>query len=74
VPGNVVLVDSIIQLARSLNLQVVAEGVETEGELNALCAMGCPLVQGYFLSLPAPLADVDAWAARRRRALTTGAR
>ena len=74
VPGNVVLVDSIIQLARSLNLQVVAEGVETEGELEALRALGCPLVQGYFLSLPAPLADVDAWAARRRRATTTGAR
>jgi diguanylate cyclase (GGDEF)-like protein len=61
-PGNVVLVDSIVQLGRSLNLQVVAEGVETQEELDALRALGCKLVQGYHLARPAPLPDVMSWA------------
>ncbi|MFM9925928.1 EAL domain-containing protein [Variovorax sp. H27-G14] len=60
-PGNVVLVDAIVQLGRSLNIQVVAEGVETQAELDALRALGCKLVQGYHLARPAPLADVTAW-------------
>ncbi|CAA2109248.1 putative bifunctional diguanylate cyclase/phosphodiesterase [Variovorax paradoxus] len=64
-PGNVVLVDSIVQLGRSLNLQVVAEGVETQEELDALRALGCKLVQGYHLARPAPLVDVTAWASLR---------
>jgi EAL domain-containing protein (putative c-di-GMP-specific phosphodiesterase class I) len=64
-PGNVVLVDAIVQLGRSLNIQVVAEGVETQDELDALRALGCKLVQGYHLARPAPLPDVIAWDAAR---------
>jgi len=64
-PGNVVLVDAIVQLGRSLNIQVVAEGVETQDELDALHAIGCRLVQGYHLARPAPLPEVMAWAAAR---------
>jgi EAL domain-containing protein (putative c-di-GMP-specific phosphodiesterase class I) len=64
-PGNVVLVDAIVQLGRSLNIQVVAEGVETQDELEALRALGCKLVQGYHLARPAPLSELMAWAASR---------
>ncbi|MEZ2295054.1 putative bifunctional diguanylate cyclase/phosphodiesterase [Variovorax sp. RCC_210] len=72
-PGNVVLVDAIVQLGRSLNIQVVAEGVETQDELDALRALGCKLVQGYHLARPAPLPDVIAWDAARLPLAVTAA-
>lgn len=46
------IVRTIITLAHSLGLQVVAEGVETEGQYLRLQGLGCDLVQGYYLSPP----------------------
>ena len=48
---------SIINLAHSLKLKVVAEGVETEGQLNFLRARGCDQMQGYFFAKPMDAAD-----------------
>jgi len=48
------LVKLIVDIARSLNLFVVAEGVETEGQLNLLKDAGCNVVQGYLFSRPLP--------------------
>ncbi len=48
------LVRGVLALARELDLQVVAEGVETEAQLAALVEAGCGLVQGYLLGRPAP--------------------
>ncbi|MGJ7492213.1 putative bifunctional diguanylate cyclase/phosphodiesterase [Variovorax sp. ZT4R33] len=62
-PGNAVLVNSIVQLGASLDIAVVAEGVETEGELAVLTVLECRLVQGYLFARPAPLPEVMAWAA-----------
>jgi EAL domain-containing protein (putative c-di-GMP-specific phosphodiesterase class I)/DNA-binding response OmpR family regulator len=50
--GNAAIVSSVIQLAHSLNLQVVAEGVEQEEELCYLKQLGCNLVQGYLIARP----------------------
>jgi diguanylate cyclase (GGDEF)-like protein/PAS domain S-box-containing protein len=47
-----VIVHSTIQLARSLSLEVVAEGVETQSQLDFLRAAGCDLVQGYHIGHP----------------------
>jgi len=44
------IVRAVVGLAHSLRLQVVAEGIETEGQLARLKAMGCDLGQGYLLS------------------------
>jgi diguanylate cyclase (GGDEF)-like protein/PAS domain S-box-containing protein len=49
--GNV-LVETIIVMGRHLNLAVIAEGVETEEQFHALCAMGCEQFQGYLFSRP----------------------
>ena len=46
------VVNTILQLARSLSMDVVAEGVETKDQLARLTAMGCSTVQGYYFSKP----------------------
>jgi diguanylate cyclase (GGDEF)-like protein/PAS domain S-box-containing protein len=46
------LIRTIIGLARSLNMSVVAEGVETKDQLTRLKAMGCDSAQGYYFSKP----------------------
>lgn len=48
------VVATIIALARALNMQVIAEGIETQDEKDALCDMGCELGQGYLLGCPLP--------------------
>jgi len=48
------LVNTIIALAHSLGLTVVAEGVETKEQLTLLDELGCDLVQGYYFSKPIP--------------------
>jgi len=57
-PGNNehALVEAIIAMAHSLNLQVVAEGVESAAQLQMLRDMGCHYVQGYYLAKPLPIA------------------
>jgi EAL domain-containing protein (putative c-di-GMP-specific phosphodiesterase class I) len=46
------IVTAIIQMAQTLLVQVVAEGVETENQLNVLLRRGCDLFQGFYLSQP----------------------
>jgi len=53
------LVKSIIAMARSLNLTVVAEGIETNEQLLYLKEFGCHLGQGYLLSKPLPAKEIE---------------
>ncbi len=50
-----------ISMAHSLGLKVVAEGVETAGQLEFLRALGCDSVQGFFFSPPVPAAECKAY-------------
>ncbi|NBP49930.1 MAG: bifunctional diguanylate cyclase/phosphodiesterase [Actinobacteria bacterium] len=52
------LVRTIVAMSRSLNLEAVAEGVETPDQLEALVSIGCTRAQGYLLSHPVPPASV----------------
>lgn len=52
---------AIVALARSLGLRVVAEGVETTTQLDALCALGCRVMQGYLFAKPMPADAVPHW-------------
>jgi diguanylate cyclase (GGDEF)-like protein/PAS domain S-box-containing protein len=52
------VVSAIIALAHSLNLEVIAEGVETEEQLEFLREKGCDLVQGFYFSKPLPYKEI----------------
>ena len=48
------IIGSIIDMAHILDMMVVAEGVETEQQLNYLAGKGCDGIQGYIFSRPLP--------------------
>lgn len=48
------VVEAVLALGRSLGLEIVAEGVETEGQRDRLSAMGCEYAQGYLFGRPQP--------------------
>lgn len=52
IPDETVIITAIISMSRSLNLQVIAEGVETEDQLEFLKAHQCDQAQGYYFSRP----------------------
>ncbi|OAL83092.1 EAL domain-containing protein [Acinetobacter sp. SFA] len=52
------IVQSIIHLAHQLDLEVVAEGVETLSQASLLYQQGCDLLQGFFYAKPAPLTEL----------------
>jgi diguanylate cyclase (GGDEF)-like protein/PAS domain S-box-containing protein len=57
-PQSIAIVQSIIALARNLNLQTVSEGVETVEQREFLRSAGCDLLQGFLLSRPLPPSDL----------------
>jgi diguanylate cyclase (GGDEF)-like protein len=67
-PAAAAIVRSVIDLARSLDLTVVAEGVEDQRTLDHLVSMQCHLVQGYYLSKPIPAIELTEWISRREAA------
>lgn len=58
--NDVAIVKSILLLAESLNLEVVAEGVETKEHYEFLIELGCKLFQGFYLAKPSKIEDIDA--------------
>ena len=48
------IVRFVVQLAQTLDLRLVAEGVETQQQVEALCQLGCRYAQGYYYSRPRP--------------------
>jgi EAL domain-containing protein (putative c-di-GMP-specific phosphodiesterase class I) len=60
-PKSRELVRTIVTMGRNLNLDVIAEGIETPAELEAVREIGCTHVQGYLYSRPAPAEDLIAY-------------
>lgn len=57
--NDIALCNAIIVMAHTLDLKVIAEGVETEGQKNILKEAGCDFVQGYLFSRPVPTEELE---------------
>ena len=72
VPGDgEAIATAIIAMAHSLDLTVVAEGVETAGQLDFLRRAGCDIVQGFYFAAPMPARELTALLRERCRARAT---
>ena len=58
---DVAIVTAIIQMGRSLQLQTVAEGVETQAQIELLAGLGCDLIQGHVVSVPLDALALQRW-------------
>ena len=56
--GSVAITNAIIVICRSLGLEVIAEGVETEEQVRLLQERGCNLIQGHYFCKPLPPEDL----------------
>jgi len=56
-----VIVQTVINMAHSMGLRVVAEGVENRQDWDRLDGMGCDFIQGYFISRPKPVDEISVW-------------
>lgn len=63
-PNDAAIAKTIVALAGSLGLGVIAEGVETEAQRSFLASSGCHVYQGYLFSRPLPLASFEEFARR----------
>ena len=63
-PNDAVIAKTIVALARSLGLGVIAEGVETAQQRDFLAAAGCHAYQGYYFCRPLPIDEFEAMLAR----------
>jgi diguanylate cyclase (GGDEF)-like protein/PAS domain S-box-containing protein len=61
-PNDAAIACMVVTLANSLDVAVIAEGVETEAQRGFLAQHGCHACQGYLFSRPLPLAAFEAWA------------
>ncbi|WP_050477924.1 bifunctional diguanylate cyclase/phosphodiesterase [Herbaspirillum rhizosphaerae] len=68
------IVRTIVSLAQSMGLQVVAEGVETAEQWAALRKIGCGSFQGYLFAKPGPIAELGSWFIASEGTAQTGGR
>lgn len=68
------IIRSILSLARALDKDVVAEGIETQQQLDFLRGEGCTIAQGFLFARPMPSADLERWIRQRTERRPIGVR
>ncbi|EQD74190.1 diguanylate cyclase/phosphodiesterase, partial [mine drainage metagenome] len=63
-PADLALVKTIIQMAGNLNLELVGEGAQTPEEIDILKNLSCPVIQGFALSKPLPIDQLEVFLSR----------
>ena len=58
-PNNMSIVKTILGMAQGLNMQVIAEGAENEGQIHLLRRLRCKQVQGFYFSRPLPAVELE---------------
>jgi diguanylate cyclase (GGDEF)-like protein len=73
-PESAAIVRSTVELCHALHMRAIAEGVEEVAVWDALAAIGCDAVQGYYVGRPLPVGEFPAWARASRWSQTTATR
>jgi diguanylate cyclase (GGDEF)-like protein len=60
-PSDRLIAQSTIALAKSLGMRTIAEGVETQEQVDLLRELGCDVLQGFFIQRPVPAAELALW-------------
>jgi EAL domain-containing protein (putative c-di-GMP-specific phosphodiesterase class I) len=68
--GDRVIVESTVRMAHALELQVVAEGVESDWDVHVVTGAGCDFAQGFHFSRPLPAGACAQWITSFNRAAT----
>ena len=66
-PQSKTILAACIEMARKLEMLTVAEGVETEDDLNLVRELGCDSVQGWLIAKPMPLNRLIQWLQKKAR-------
>jgi EAL domain-containing protein (putative c-di-GMP-specific phosphodiesterase class I) len=64
-PQDVAIMKAIVEMCRVLGLAVIAEGIESETQLQQLRTLGCEQVQGYLVCRPLPADEISEFLERR---------
>ncbi len=60
-PATRAILETAVDLAKRLEMSIVAEGAENQEDWDLVALLGCDLVQGYFVSKPIPGSEIEAW-------------
>lgn len=72
--SSLAITRAIVRVGQSLDMTVVAEGVETEGQRRILAELGCDVIQGFVYAPALPTADFERWFATHHEMLARGSR